>query len=109
MHHKNVHFRPSKGQESRSLSCVYKMLQQMSFCKTMLPIVSPKELRSWRKRPILSHKAYFIHYVTNSLQTYGSSPARIWVKFPLDFRFILALGCALRRTANVFRRPQAYD
>src|SRR5713101_4709270 len=26
--------------------------------------------------------------------------ARIWVKFPLDFRFILALGCALRRTAN---------
>src|SRR5712691_8281600 len=35
--------------------------------------------------------------------------ARIWVKFPLDFRFILALGCALRRTANMFRRPQAYD
>src|SRR6266702_2291957 len=35
--------------------------------------------------------------------------AKICVKFPLDFRFIFALGRALRRTANVFRRPQADD
>ena len=35
--------------------------------------------------------------------------AKICVKFPLDFRFKLALRRALRRIAKVLYRPSAYD